>query len=145
MYLAHRNINPSTPVKFAIGLILLGLGFGVMVLAANNAVTGELVSPLFLTFTYLLHTLGELCLSPVGLSTYTKLAPKRYVSQLMGIWFVAASLGNLIAGLFAGNFDEENVQQMPALFNQVFLFAVGFGILLLLFYKPIKKWMGGIQ
>ncbi|WP_409049435.1 peptide MFS transporter [Telluribacter sp. SYSU D00476] len=143
--LAHRNINPSTPVKFAIGLILLGLGFGVMVLAANNAVTGELVSPLFLTFTYLLHTLGELCLSPVGLSTYTKLAPKRYVSQLMGIWFVAASLGNLIAGLFAGNFDEENVQQMPALFNQVFLFAAGFGILLLLFYKPIKKWMGGIQ
>lgn len=145
VYLANRNQNPSTPVKFSIGLILLGLGFGIMVLAAQSAVTGELVSPLFLASTYLLHTLGELCLSPVGLSTYTKLAPKRYVSQLMGIWFVATSLGNLIAGLFAGNFDEENVQQMPSLFNQVFLFATGFGLLLLLFYKPIRKWMGGIQ
>jgi proton-dependent oligopeptide transporter, POT family len=58
---------------------------------------------------------------------------------------VAASLGNLIAGLFAGNFDENNIQQMPALFNQVTLFSVGFGLLLLIFWKPVKNWMGGIQ
>lgn len=143
--LAQRNQNPSTPVKFALGLLLMGAGFLVMVWGARVAVSGELASPLFLSTTYFLHTIGELCLSPVGLSTYTKLAPKRYVSQLMGIWFVAASLGNLIAGLFAGNFDEENVQQMPDLFNQVFLFAIGFGLLLLIFSKPVKKWMGGIQ
>ncbi len=145
IYLSSKGLNPSTPVKFALALILLGVGFFVMELAAKVAVKGELASPLFLTFTYLFHTIGELCLSPVGLSSYTKLAPKRYVSQLMGIWFVAASLGNLIAGLFAGNFDENNVQQMPALFNQVTLFSVGFGLLLLIFWKPVKNWMGGIK
>ncbi len=145
IFLAQRKINPPTPVKFALGLLLMGGGFLVMKFGADAAVKGELVSPMFLAMTYLLHTLGELCLSPVGLSTYTKLAPKRYVSQLMGIWFVAASLGNLIAGLFAGGFDEENVAQMPGLYNQVFLFAIGFGLLLLVCYKPIKKWMGGIQ
>lgn len=145
IFLSSKGLNPSIPVKFALGLILLGVGFFVMELAAKVAVTGEMASPLFLTFTYFFHTIGELCLSPVGLSSYTKLAPKRYVSQLMGIWFVAASLGNLIAGLFAGGFDESNVQQMPALFNQVTLFAIGFGLLLLVFWKPVRNWMGGIS
>lgn len=145
IYLAQRNINPPIPVKFAIGLILLASGFFVMKFAAESALSGQLVSPVFLASTYLLHTVGELCLSPVGLSSFTKLAPKRYVSQLMGIWFVAASLGNLISGLFASNFDEENIAQMPSLFNQVFLVTGGLALLLLLFYKPIKKWMGGIE
>jgi POT family proton-dependent oligopeptide transporter len=145
IFLSARGLNPSTPVKFALALILVGAGFFIMEMGAKVAVTGQLASPLFLTFTYMVHTIGELCLSPVGLSSYTKLAPKRYVSQLMGIWFVAASLGNLIAGLFAGGFDEENLQQMPALFNQVTLFSVGFGVLLLIFWKPVKKWMGGIS
>lgn len=145
IYLSAKGINPATPIKFAIALLLVGTGFFIMEMASKVAVTGQLASPLFLTFTYLVHTIGELCLSPVGLSSYTKLAPKRYVSQLMGIWFVAASLGNLIAGLFAGGFDEENLQQMPALFHQVTLFSIGFGLLLLLFWKPVKNWMGGIQ
>jgi proton-dependent oligopeptide transporter, POT family len=145
IFLSGKGFNPPTSVKFALGLILLGVGFFVMELAAKEAITGNLTSPLFLTFTYFFHTIGELCLSPVGLSTFTKLAPKRYVSQLMGIWFVAASLGNLIAGLFAGNFDESNVLQMPALFNQVTLFSIGFGVLLLVFWKPVRNWMGGIQ
>ncbi len=145
IWLSSRNLNPSIPVKFAFGMILLGLSFFVMVLAANIAVTGAMASPFFLTFTYFLHTIGELCLSPVGLSSYTKLAPKRYVSQLMGIWFVGAALGNLIAGLFAGNFDKENVMQMPALFNQVAFISLGFGLLLLVFWKPVKRWMGGIS
>ncbi len=145
IFLSSKGLNPSTPVKFAIALLLVGAGFFIMEMASKVAVTGELASPLFLTFTYMVHTIGELCLSPVGLSSYTKLAPKRYVSQLMGIWFVAASLGNLIAGLFAGGFDEENLQQMPALFQQVTLFSIGFGFLLLIFWKPVKNWMGGIQ
>jgi POT family proton-dependent oligopeptide transporter len=145
IFLSARGMNPATPIKFAIALLLVGTGFFIMEMASKVAVTGQLASPLFLTFTYLVHTIGELCLSPVGLSSYTKLAPKRYVSQLMGIWFVAASLGNLIAGLFAGGFDEENLQQMPALFHQVTLFSVGFGLLLLIFWKPVKNWMGGIS
>ncbi|MCF0072069.1 peptide MFS transporter [Dyadobacter sp. CY261] len=143
--LSSRNRNPSIPVKFAMGLILLGLSFFVMVAASNIAVKGELASPFFLTFTYFLHTIGELCVSPVGLSSYTKLAPKRYVSQLMGIWFVGASLGNLIAGIFAGGFDEENILQMPALFSQVAIITTIFGLILLVFWKPIKGWMGGIH
>ncbi|SEJ28186.1 proton-dependent oligopeptide transporter, POT family [Dyadobacter sp. SG02] len=143
--LSSKNRNPSIPVKFAMGLILLGLSFFVMVAASNIAVKGELASPFFLTFTYFLHTIGELCVSPVGLSSYTKLAPKRYVSQLMGIWFVGASLGNLIAGLFAGGFDESNIMQMPALFNQVAIITTIFGLVLLAFWKPIKGWMGGIH
>ncbi|QJW91341.1 peptide MFS transporter [Spirosoma taeanense] len=143
--LANRNINLPTPAKLAIGLILLGLGYLVMVFASRIAVTGQITSPIFLTFTYLFHTLGELCLSPVGLSAFTKLAPKRFASQLMGIWFVGASLGNLIAGLFAGGFDEKNVQQMPMMFQNVVYFSLGFGFLLLLFAKPLRKWMGGIQ
>ncbi len=64
---------------------------------------------------------------------------------MMGLWFVAASLGNLIAGLFAGNFNEENVQQMPDLFMQVCIYGVVLGLIFILLYKPIKKWMGGIE
>jgi POT family proton-dependent oligopeptide transporter len=63
----------------------------------------------------------------------------------MGIWFVGTSLGNLIAGLFAGGFDEENVQQMPALFMSVVYFSFGFAALILLFFKPLKSWLGGIK
>ena len=107
--LGQRNMDPSAPLKFAFGLILLALGFLVMVGAAKvvaNGIAGESqASPFFLILTYLLHTSGELCLSPVGMSTFTKLSPKRYVGQMMGIWFVATSLGNLIAGLVAGRFD----------------------------------------
>jgi proton-dependent oligopeptide transporter, POT family len=92
-----------------------------------------------------LHSLGELCISPVGLSSYTKLAPKKYYSQMMGLWFVGASLGNLIAGLFAGNFDEGNVNAMPGLFMQFCLYGVGAGLIMILFQKQIKNWMGGIK
>ena len=145
VYLEKKQINPPLLVKFAIGLFLLGLGYLIMVWGAKIAVTGVKASALVLTFTYLLHTLGEVCLSPVGLSAYTKLSPKKYISQLMGIWFVAAALGNLFAGLFAGNFDEENVQQMPQMFMSIawFCFAVG-GVIFIL-QKPLKNWMGGIK
>ena len=145
IYLNRKKINPYVPVKFGLGLIQMGFGFFIMYWAAQYAVEGIKVGLGWLVFTYLFHTLGELFLSPVGLSTYTKLAPKKYYSQMMGLWFVAASLGNLIAGLFAGNFNEGNVAEMPSLFMQVCLFGVGFGILMILFYKPLKNWMGGIE
>ena len=145
IWLNRKNLNPSTPLKFGLGLIQMGLGFLIMYFAAKRVLDGTLAGMGWLTATYLFHTLGELFVSPVGLSAYTKLAPKKYYSQLMGLWFVGASLGNLIAGLFSGNFNEENVAQMPDLFLQVFWFGLGFGLLLLIFYKPIKKWMGGID
>jgi POT family proton-dependent oligopeptide transporter len=145
LYLSRRGLNPSAPVKFASGLIILGIGFVFMIFASRIVVEGGKASVLFLTTTYLFSVLGELCLSPVGLSFYTKLSPQRYVSQLMGIWFVGASLGNLIAGLFAGVFDEENVQSMPQNYLYVVCFVIGFGVLMLLFSKQIKKWMGGVE
>ncbi|WP_420149986.1 peptide MFS transporter [Spirosoma sp.] len=145
IFLANRKANFSVPAKFATSLLFLGLGYVVMVIASKLALTGVRTSPLYLVFTYLFITLGELFLSPVGLSAFSKLAPKRYTSQLMGLWFVGTSLGNLIAGLFAGGFDEENVHQMPALFQSVAYFGLGAGFILLLFAKPLKKWMGGID
>lgn len=145
IFLANRKINYSVPAKLATSLVLLGLAYVVMIVAAKLILTGVRASALYLTFTYLFFTLGELFLSPVGLSSFSKLAPKRYASQLMGLWFVGTSLGNLIAGLFAGGFDEKNVAQMPALFQSVAYFALGAGVLMLLFVKPLKKWMGGID
>ncbi len=145
IWLDRRGWNPSLPLKFVIGLVLLGVGYYVMVIGAKIAVTGVKASAFFLTFTYLFHTVGELCLSPVGLSAYTKLSPKRYLSQLMGIWFVAAALGNLFAGLFAGGFDAENVQQMPDLFMSIVWFTAVVGGVLLLLSGVIKNWMGSVK
>ena len=140
--LARRQLDPSMPAKFALGLIILGLGFLIMVAAAKLVVAGNEAAPYWLILTYLLHTMGELCLSPVGLSSVTKLAPKRFVGQMMGIWFLATSLGNLIAGLLAGRFDPEALNEMPGLFMQIVVVSVGSGVLLLLFVNPIKKLIG---
>lgn len=145
VWLAKRNLDPSTPAKFAFGLIILALGFLVMVGAAQVVASGNKVFPSWLFFTYLLHTLGELALSPVGLSATTKLAPKRYVGQMMGIWFLGSALGNVIAGLVAGEFDAENLAGMPAQYMQIVLTTGGAGIILLLFSKPVKKLMGNID
>jgi proton-dependent oligopeptide transporter, POT family len=145
VYLEKTNRNPPLLVKFALSLFLLAFGYYIMVVGSKVAVTGVKASALFLTFTYLFHTLGEICLSPVGLSAFTKLAPKKSLSQMMGIWFVATALGNLFAGLFAGGFDEENIQQMPQLFMSIVWFSLIVGTIILALSVPMKKWMGGIE
>ncbi|MCA1799454.1 MAG: M2 family metallopeptidase [Xanthomonadaceae bacterium] len=139
VFLARRNLNPSIPAKFALGLIQLGIGFGVMAVAATFAVQGDMVLPTWLVLTYLLHTTGELCLSPVGLSAITKLSPRRYVGQMMGVWFIAAALGNLMAGLIAGRFDPESLEQMPGLFSMVLMSTAGLGVVFLLFLRPFRN------
>ncbi len=141
--LSRRRAEPSAPAKFSLGLILLGLGFGVMVWASilTNGQTRQ-VTPTWLILTYLLHTCGELCLSPVGLSTVTKLAPHRKVGQMMGIWFMSVSLGNLIAGLVAGRFEQ---LPLPQLFGTVFATTAGAGLILALFVKPIRRMMTGVH
>lgn len=145
IFLANRKLNYSVPAKFATSLLLVGVAYVVMIFASRLALTGSRTSPVYLVMTYLLFTLGELFLSPVGLSAFSKLAPKRYLSQLMGVWFIGSSLGNLIAGLFAGGFDEKNVQQMPALFQSVAVVLLAGGGLMMLLAKPLKRWMGGID
>ncbi len=144
--LAAKNMNPNTPIKFGIGLILMAAGFFVMVIAANAAAASAgAVGMGYLILTYFLHSIGELTLSPVGLSVTTKLAPKAYVGQMMGIWFVAASFGNLIAGLFAGGFDSEDVSQLPDLFMSVVMLGVGAGLTFLVFSGLLRKWMGDVK
>ncbi|MGA9025009.1 MAG: oligopeptide:H+ symporter [Steroidobacteraceae bacterium] len=143
--LARRNLNPSAPAKFAIGVMLMGSGFLVMAAAASIVASGSKVLPYWLILTYLLHTFGELCLSPVGLSYYTKLAPKRFVGQMMGMWFLATSLGNLVAGLIAGEFDANNVAAMPAQYMHIVYFSVGLGAVLLIISRPVKKLMGDVR
>ncbi len=143
--LAAKNLNPRTPIKFAIALILVGIGFYLMVVAAGIAAQGLKAGAFFLIAAYFLHTCGELCLSPVGLSTMTKLAPKRYLSQMMGMWFVGTAAGNLVAGLVAGRFDPEDLDQMPNLFMNFVYSGIGVGILLLLLSPLLKKWMGEVK
>ena len=143
--LARRKLNPSAPAKFALGLMLMGSGFLVMAAAAAIVAHGSKVLPYWLLMTYLLHTFGELCLSPVGLSYYTKLAPKRFVGQMMGMWFLATSLGELVAGLIAGEFDANNVAAMPGQYMHIVYFTVGVGAILLIISRPVKKLMGNIE
>jgi len=142
--LARRRMNPSAPAKFALGVMLMGSGFLVMAAAASIVASGSKVLPYWLILTYLLHTFGELCLSPVGLSYFTKLAPKRFVGQMMGMWFLATSLGNLVASLIAGDFDASNVAAMPGQYMHIVYFSVGLGAVLLVISRPVKKLMGDV-
>lgn len=141
-WLASKNANPSIPVKFGLGLLGLAAGFFVLSWGSANASSTELVSPAWLIVTYFLHTVGELCLSPVGLSSMTKLAPKSRVSQMMGIWFVAAALGNLMAGLMAGQLES---LAPSGLFQSVALVVGGGGIIALLASPGVRKLMGDVE
>jgi POT family proton-dependent oligopeptide transporter len=131
--------EPSIPAKFGYGLILLAIGFLVMVVAAGKTTGGVKVGPGWLVVTYFLHTMGELCISPVGLSSVTKLAPRRLVGQLMGTWFMGTALGNLIAGLVAGGFET---MPLPALFGAVAKVTGIAGLVMLLLAKPIRGLIG---
>ena len=147
--LASKHLNPNTPVKFAFALILLGLGFAVMVLAAFIVVEHSDASFGWLLLTYMLHTAGELFLSPVGLSATTKLAPKRFVGQMMGAWFMSVAFGNLIAGLVAGEFDSEAIEATPSLLPDIFtfitLFTVGAGVVALIISPLVRKLSGSVK
>ena len=143
--LGRRNLDPSAPAKFAVGLILMGCGFLVMFFAARYVVAGEMVLPTWLILTYLLHTFGELCLSPVGLSSMTKLAPARFVGQVMGLWFLATAVGNNLAGQFAGEIDPNNLPSMPSQFLYLFWWGFIAGAVLLALTPFIKKMMPGVK
>jgi POT family proton-dependent oligopeptide transporter len=145
IHLGRRNLDPSAPAKFAFGLLLLGLGFLVMVGAATVVASGRLAGPQWLLLAYLLHCFGELCLSPVGLSSVTKLAPPRLVGQMMGLWFLATSLGLLLAGLVAGEFDARDVASMPGQYLQIALVALVSGGALLLIASRVQRLAGGVR
>jgi proton-dependent oligopeptide transporter, POT family len=150
--MSKAKIEPSAPVKFGAGLILLGAGFLVLNLGKGAAINA-MVPAMFLVFLYLLHTLGELALSPVGLSLVTKLAPEKIVAFMMGFWFLSSSIahqaGKHIARLTAVNGTDATPEQSLELalnvFNNLGLFAVGAGLFLFLLSPMIKRWMHGIN
>ncbi len=149
--LAQSGWEPAAPVKFAIGLLLLGAGFLVLNLGKGAAVAG-IMPAMFLILLYLLHTLGELALSPVGLSLVTKLAPAKVVGFMMGFWFLSSAIahqaGKWIAGETAMDKNatkEQTLDLALGVFNDVGLFALGSGVLLLLLSPIIKRWMHGIK
>lgn len=142
--LGAQGRDLSSPGKFSLGLLFAGVGFVIMIFAANSVVSsgGALkVSALWLTASYFFQTVGELCLSPVGLSSMTKLSPRRYVGQMMGIWFLASAIGNLIGGLVGGHVDPEKLEQMPQLFTTTTISLVIAAIVLALLAIPIRKMM----
>jgi len=142
--LAKHGGDLSAPAKFSLGLFLAGIGFLIMIFAANRIVASGgtvLVSPWWLVGSYFFQSIGELCLSPVGLSSMTKLSPRKYVGQMMGIWFLASALGNVIGGRVGGHVDPEKLDQMPKLFTTTTLsLMIATGILALLIV-PIRRMM----
>ncbi len=159
VFLDRRGLNPSTPAKFAWGLWLLGLAFLAMVLGAMDARGGGLAGPHWLLITYLVITWGELCLSPVGLSMVTKLAPPKMQSLMMGVWFFSFSLSNLLAGLLA-RFSTKFVpnlatgepaeltfviEGLPGFFLLLVVIPIGVGVLLLFLSPVLKRMMQGVK
>ena len=164
--LAKRNMEPSTPIKFSIGIVLVGLGFLALVYGMNSS-EGLQTGVIWIVLIYLLHTLGELCLSPVGLSSVTKLSPQRIVGFMMGMWFFASAAGNYVASLIAKgtagdpvlkiaeriyfqvmNFPEDTftVNQKNGfmdVYTDVGLIAIGCGIFLAIITPLLRKLMHG--
>jgi POT family proton-dependent oligopeptide transporter len=135
--------EPSSPAKFSMGLFFVGAGFALLIPAALILQSqGGKVGPWWLIGVYLLHTFGELSLSPVGLSMVTKLAPPRIVGQMMGIWFMTISLGNYIGGRVAGLFES---LPLPSLFGAVAGTTLAACLILAVLVKPIKRLMGGVN
>lgn len=149
VWLSKRNLNPVTPVKISLGPLFTALGFAMMMLGSMVVAKGSLASPWWLILTFTFHTFGEICLYPTGMSATTKIAPKNLVGQLMGIWFMSLAFGNLVAGLYAGEFDAQAINANPEMlvdlfgyFTKIMLVA---GLILLVLYKPIRKLMGNVE
>ena len=138
--LTKRMINPSYGLKCAVGLIIMASGFIVMFFAAQVAASGLRAAPYWLIATYFLHTVGELCVSPVALSAVSKLSPKRFAGQMMGVFTLTYSIGSVVAGLVAGNFDSENIQQMPNLYLQISMFSIAAGLVIALCTIGTRHW-----
>ncbi|MGW0469465.1 peptide MFS transporter [Streptomyces sp. NPDC003027] len=142
LWLARRNREPNTIVKFAMGLVLVGASFFVFVVPMNMAGDGTLVSPMWLVSIYMIQTIGELCLSPVGLSVTTKMAPKKYASQMMGVWFLAVTAGDCTTGLLSIAGVDLNGTGIIAM--QATL-AVAAGFAIYMYRKKVQTLMGDVH
>ena len=140
-WLAIKNKNPSSPTKFALGLIFLSIGFMVLIVGATGVAKGH-VHWCWLVFMYLLHTVGELCLSPVGLSMVTKMAPVKLAGTMMGVWFLAIAIANYIGGALSGYMQEISKASSISNFFMIFVtIPMVAAVVLLVFSKKLTKLM----
>ena len=155
MWVKLGKYNPNTAVKFSLAIMLVGLGFGALVMGINTSGLGK-VAMFWMVLTYLLHTCGELCLSPVGLSAVTKLSPHKIVGFMMGVWFLATASSEFIASVLANIASVETTageitdlavakESYLTLFNYLFYTGVGVGLFLLALSPVIKKLMHGVD
>ena len=144
LWIKMGDKQPSSPAKFTYGLLLLSLGIGLMAPASMIASGGK-VSALWLVFAYLLMVLGEMCLSPVGLSTVTKLAPARFLSSTMGVWFLSMAFGNYLAGYLGGFFDEKALGTLVTLFGAMAAAGLVATAIIAALTPTVRKLMGNIH
>jgi POT family proton-dependent oligopeptide transporter len=142
LWIALGKREPSSPAKFVWALVFGGIAFAILIPPARAAITGALVSPWWLTSTYFLQTLGEMCLSPVGLSAMSKLAPARVGGMMMGLFFVSISIGDYLAGTAASLYES---MPLPELFGVVAAISFGAAVVLLVLVKPTVKLMSGVK
>ncbi len=142
----ESKYNPSAAWKYSFGLILLGIGFGLLAFGSGNLAEGAKVSMVWLILAYLFHTLGELCLSPLGLSYVSKLVPARMIAFMFGMWYLAIAIGNKLAGSFGGMIDEVTERYDLSTFFLIFtIIPIGAGLLIAMLNPLLKKLMHGVR
>ncbi|WP_026914549.1 peptide MFS transporter [Christiangramia portivictoriae] len=142
----ESKYNPSAAYKYCFGLVLLGLGFGLLALGSSGLAAGAKVSMIWLILAYLLHTLGELCLSPLGLSYVSKLVPARMIAFMFGMWYLAIAIGNKLAGSLGGMIESVTEQYDLSTFFLIFtIVPIAGGLLVALLNPLLKKLMHGIK
>jgi POT family proton-dependent oligopeptide transporter len=156
LWMGKRGIEPSVPLKFAIGLVLVGLGFLVLVFGSQFHDANYLVPLFWLAFAYFLHSMGELCLSPVGLSMITKLSIKKLVGMMMGVWFLSSAMAQYVGGIVAQFASTETVggevlnaqvslETYLGVFKTIGIAGIIAGIVLLVLWPLLKKGMHGVK
>ena len=153
-FLNKRGMEPSSPTKQAIGLLLLSLGYLFICFGVKDAAPGVKVSMVWLTGLYFIHTMGEIALSPIGLSMVNKLSPLRFASLMMGLWYLSTATANKFAGMLSGLYPEEGKMksilgfQITTLYDFFMVFVVMSGVaalILFLLSKKLQKMMHGVE
>ncbi|HJU91912.1 MAG TPA: peptide MFS transporter, partial [Pyrinomonadaceae bacterium] len=144
LWVSMKDRQPSSPVKFTLGMLFIGVAYLLMIPASMLTAYGK-ISPLWLVGLYFLEVCGEMCLSPVGLSTVTKLAPVKLVGIMMGVWFLAASLGSKLAGYLSGFFVANNSWQLTKLYGGIAIGLLIATVILAILTPTIKRLMGRVS
>ena len=143
-FLGRRNLDPSLPLKFALGLVFMALSFVVMLVAVGVALESAPIGLQWLLLTYLLQTWGELTLSPIGLSAFSRYSPKRYVGQMFGLWFLASAIGGVLAGLLGGEATDGGLQSMSPIFSYMIQYYFVIAAILLVLAYFFRRKEGGV-